>query len=65
MTMTNQCFNCIWFYPDEPVLTCAAFAPAPIPEEIITGEVSHNKVRADQVWDKPVYVSYIPLIGAK
>lgn len=60
--ITSQCTNCVWFFPvGTNVVTCAAFAPAVIPEEIITGRVGHDKVREDQNDQDPQMV-FTPLI---
>lgn len=39
--ITRQCFNCQHLFTDRPSIACAAF-PDGVPEDILTGEVSHH-----------------------
>lgn len=55
--ITAQCTNCAWLYDDDDQedITCEAFAPGPIPVEILKGQVGHQKPYPGQTNPDVIY----------
>jgi len=62
--MTPACFQCAHLFAPTPsldgeLITCTAFFPEPIPDDIINGEVRHNTPHPEQS-SQVVFLEAVP-----
>ena len=62
--MTPACFRCAQIFEPTPnldneILTCTAFFPEPIPDDIMDGDVRHNVPHPDQS-NEVVFLAAVP-----